>query len=185
MVYADWAPLATPMGQRIALSDVASINVEDGPSGIKSENARINGWTFVDIEGIDVGGYVDSAQKIVRGTLGLPTGYSIAWAGQYEYMQKAKETMLYVIPLTLFIIIVLLYLNFRNFTQVSTLVGSLPVALVDSDWLMYVLDFNLSIYCCGSGIDCLSRCGGRSRRYYVDVLRSSLVCVVKAWFTRR
>lgn len=138
-------PIVTAIGQRIALSDVASIKVEDGPPGIKSENARINGWAFIDIEDIDVGTYVEDAQKIVQRQLELPAGYSITWAGQYEYMQRAKQKMFYVIPLTLLIIIVLLYINFRNATQVAILVGSLPLALVGSVWLMYVLEFNFSI----------------------------------------
>ncbi|MCF6208783.1 MAG: efflux RND transporter permease subunit, partial [Ghiorsea sp.] len=84
-------PIITPMGQRIPLGDVANVYVEDGPPGIKSENARLNGWSFVDIEGIDVGTYVVEAQKIVQDQLELPPGYSISWSGQYEYMVRAKE----------------------------------------------------------------------------------------------
>ena len=138
-------PIVTPAGQRIALSDVASIFIEDGPSGIKSENARINGWTFVDIEGVDVGRYVERARAHIAEHLQLPPGYSISWSGQYEYMERAKAKLAYVVPLTLLIIVVLLYMNFRSFAPVAILMGTLPLALAGSAWLMYVLDYNFSI----------------------------------------
>jgi len=138
-------PIVTPNGQRISLGDVAHIFIEDGPPGIKSENARLNGWAFIDIEGVDVGTYVDSAQKVVDNELKLPTGYSIAWAGQYEYMQRAKAKLTYVVPLTLAIIIVLLYLNFRNVIEVAMILGTLPLAMVGSIWLMYLQGFNFSV----------------------------------------
>ncbi|TXS94097.1 efflux RND transporter permease subunit [Parahaliea maris] len=138
-------PIVTPAGQRIALADVAEVRVEDGPPGIKSENARINGWTFVDIDGVDIGSYVTAAREVVAQELELPPGYSVTWAGQYEYMERAKARLMYVIPLTLAIIVVLLYMNFSNFTQVAILMGTLPLALVGSVWLMYLLGFNFSI----------------------------------------
>jgi Cu(I)/Ag(I) efflux system membrane protein CusA/SilA len=138
-------PIVTPNGQRISLGDVAHIFIEDGPPGIKSENARLNGWAFIDIEGVDVGTYVESAQQVVDNELKLPTGYSIAWAGQYEYMQRAKAKLTYVVPLTLAIIIVLLYLNFRNVIEVAMILGTLPLAMVGSIWLMYLQGFNFSV----------------------------------------
>jgi len=138
-------PIVTARGERIALGDVASVVIADGPPGIKSENARINGWTFVDIDGIDVGTYVQNAQKVVADQLVLPAGYSIGWSGQYEYMQRAKEKLSYVIPLTLAIIAILLFMNFRNFTEVALLMGTLPFAIIGSVWLMYWQDFNFSI----------------------------------------
>ena len=138
-------PVITPAGQRIALGDVASIYLEDGPPGIKSENARLNGWTYVDIEGVDVGSYVENARALVADRLELPPGYSLVWSGQYEYMERAKARLAYVVPLTLAIIVVLLYLNFRNFSQVMILMGALPLALVGSLWLMYALDYSFSI----------------------------------------
>ncbi|MEL7799313.1 efflux RND transporter permease subunit [Idiomarina loihiensis] len=138
-------PLVTPDGQRISLADVADVYVELGPPAIKSENARLNGWTFVDIEGVDVGTYVDKAMKVVEEELELPAGYSVTWSGQYEYMERAKEKLTYVIPLTLAIIIVLLYMNFRNATEIAIILGTLPLALVGSIWLMYLLDYNFSV----------------------------------------
>ncbi|WP_144391885.1 efflux RND transporter permease subunit [Pleionea sediminis] len=138
-------PVVTPSGQRIALGDIANIYIEDGPPGIKSENARINGWTLVDIEGVDVGHYVNEAKQHVVEQIDLPVGYSITWSGQYEYMLRAKEKLTYVIPLTLAIIIVLLFLNFRNFTEVLIIMGTLPLSLVGSVWLMYGLSFNFSV----------------------------------------
>ncbi|MBN0987081.1 efflux RND transporter permease subunit [Amphritea pacifica] len=138
-------PIVTPMGQRIPLGDVANIYVEDGPPGIKSENARLNGWTFIDIEGMDIGSYVENAQQVVADQLQLPAGYSVGWAGQYEYMQRAKEKLTYVVPLTLSIIVILLFLNFRNFVEVSIIMGTLPLAMVGSVWLMYLQGFNFSV----------------------------------------
>ncbi|WP_370978973.1 efflux RND transporter permease subunit [Agaribacterium sp. ZY112] len=138
-------PIVTPRGGRIALGDVATIDIVDGPPGIKSENARINGWTFIDIDGVDVGSYVELAKSIVDSELDLPAGYSISWSGQYEYMERAKAKLTYVIPLTLAIIVVLLYLNFRSFTEVAIIMGTLPLAVIGSFWLMYLLGFNFSI----------------------------------------
>jgi len=139
-------PIVSPNGQRIPLGDVANIFIEDGPPGIKSENARLNGWSFIDINSdTDVGRYVEHAQKILRAQLVLPAGYSIAWAGQYEYMQRAKEKLTYVVPLTLAIIIVLLYLNFRNMTEVAMIMLTLPLAMVGSIWLMYLEGYNFSV----------------------------------------
>ncbi|MFT5755787.1 MAG: Cu(I)/Ag(I) efflux system membrane protein CusA/SilA [Alteromonadaceae bacterium] len=138
-------PIVTPNGQRISLGDVANIFIEDGPPGIKSENARLNGWAFVDIEGVDVGSYVTDAQKVVAAKIKLPAGYSIVWAGQYEYMERAKEKLTYVVPLTLFIIIILLYLNFRNVVDVAIIMGTLPLAMVGSVWLIYIQGYNFSV----------------------------------------
>ena len=138
-------PIVTPQGLRIALADVATIKIEDGPPGIKSENARINGWVYIDIENIDVGSYVLQAQELLNEALDLPTGYSINWSGQYEYMQRAQQKLTYVLPLTLAIIVVLLYLNFRHFTEVAIILGTLPLALIGGIWLIYLQHFNLSV----------------------------------------
>lgn len=138
-------PVVTPNGQRIALGDVAEIKVEVGPPGIKSENARINGWTYIDIEGVDVGTYVQSAKEHLAKNLILPAGYSITWAGQYEYMERAKAKLTYVVPLTLAIIVILLYLNFRAFSEVAMIIVTLPMAMIGGLWLMYLEGFNFSV----------------------------------------
>ncbi|MDN4504087.1 efflux RND transporter permease subunit [Alteromonadaceae bacterium BrNp21-10] len=138
-------PVITPNGQRIALGDVADIRVENGAPGIKSENARINGWAFIDIEGVDVGTYVENAKEYLDKNLDIPAGYSISWAGQYEYMERAKEKLTYVLPLTLAIILILLYLNFRSFSEVAIIVVTLPMAMIGGLWLMYLEGFNFSV----------------------------------------
>ena len=138
-------PIVTPRGEHIALGDVAHITIDDGPPMIKSENARINGWTYIDIKDVDVGSYVENAQQVVNERLTLPTGYSINWSGQYEYMQRAKAKLTYVVPLTLMIIIILLFMNFRNLTDVAIIMGTLPLALVGGVWILYWLDYNFSI----------------------------------------
>lgn len=138
-------PLTTKNNQRIALADVANIRVEDGPPAIKSENARLNGWTLVDIEGRDLGSYVEDAQKVVAEQVDLPAGYSIAWSGQYEYLVRAKERLSVVIPFTLGIIVLLLYLNFRNIIEVMIIMGTLPFALVGGVWLMFIMGFDMSV----------------------------------------
>lgn len=138
-------PLVTKSNKRIALADVADIRVEDGPPAIKSENARLNGWTLVDIENRDLGSYVEEAQKVVAESVDLPAGYSIAWSGQYEYMVRAKERLSVVVPLTLAIIMLLLYLNFRNLIEVLIIMGTLPFALIGGIWLMYLLNYDMSV----------------------------------------
>jgi len=138
-------PIVTPEGARIALADVADVNVIDGPPAIKSENARLNGWTYVDISGRDLGSYVAEAQKVVEDLVKLPAGYSLAWSGQYEYMVRAKERLSIVGPVTLAIIVLLLYLNFRRFAEVAIIIGTLPMALIGGLWLLYLLDYDLSV----------------------------------------
>jgi Cu(I)/Ag(I) efflux system membrane protein CusA/SilA len=138
-------PIISATGQRVPLGDVANIYIEEGPPGIKSENARLNGWTFIDIEGMDIGSYVTNAQKVVADKLKLPPGYSVNWSGQFEYMQRAKAKLMYVIPLTLLIILVLLFINFRNLAEVAIIMGTLPLAMVGSIWLMYLQGYNFSV----------------------------------------
>jgi len=138
-------PVVTPMGQQIPLSAVADIRVEDGPPMIKSENARLNGWIFVDIEGVDLGTYVAAAKQAVSDHVELPAGYSLNWSGQYEYMERAKERLSVVIPITLVTIILLLFLNFRNMAEVLIIMGTLPTALIGGIWLLYLLDYHLSV----------------------------------------
>jgi Cu(I)/Ag(I) efflux system membrane protein CusA/SilA len=130
-------PLTTRNNQRIALSDVADIRVEDGPPAIKSE--------LVDISGRDLGSYVAEAQRVVAAKLELPTGYSIAWSGQYEYLVRAKQRLSIVVPLTLGIIMLLLYINFRNVVEVLIIMGTLPFALIGGIWLVYLLGYEMSV----------------------------------------
>ena len=138
-------PIVTPNGSHIALGDVASVTVEDGPAGIKSENARTNGWTYIDIDGIDVGSYVAAAQKRVQEKLVVPAGYSVIWSGQYQYMQRAQAKLMYVVPLTLALIVLLLFIHFRRVDEVLMIMATLPFALVGSLWLMFWQGFNFSI----------------------------------------
>jgi Cu(I)/Ag(I) efflux system membrane protein CusA/SilA len=138
-------PIVTPQGARIALADVADVKVVSGPPVIKSENARLNGWSYVDIVDRDLGSYVAEAQQLVAETVDLPPGYSLAWSGQYEYMVRAKERLSVVGPLTLAIIVLLLYLNFRRFAEVAIIMGTLPMALIGGVWLLYLLEYDLSV----------------------------------------
>lgn len=138
-------PIVTPQGARIALADVAEVNIVDGPPAIKSENARLNGWTYVDIAGRDLGSYVAEAQRVVGEQIDLPAGYSLAWSGQYEYMVRAKERLTLVGPVTLAIIALLLFLNFRRFAEVAIILGTLPMAIVGGVWLLFLLDYQLSV----------------------------------------
>ncbi len=138
-------PVVTPAGARIALGDVANIKIEDGPPMIKSENARLNGWVFVDTQGRDLGSYVKEAREVVNREIDLPTGYSINWSGQYEYLVRATERLTVVVPITLVIIVLLLYLNFRSVAEVLIIMGTMPFALGGGAWLLYLLGYNLSV----------------------------------------
>ncbi|EXJ16163.1 efflux RND transporter permease subunit [Imhoffiella purpurea] len=138
-------PVVTPTGAQVPLSQIAAVEIVDGPPMLKSENARLNGWTFVDIRGVDIGTYVAAAQARVRDRVELPPGYSITWSGQYEYMLRVKERLTQVVPFTLLIIFVLLYLVFRRLGQVWLVMLSLPFALVGGFWLIAVLGYHLSV----------------------------------------
>jgi Cu(I)/Ag(I) efflux system membrane protein CusA/SilA len=138
-------PIVTPSGAHIPLAEVAEIRIDDGPGVIKTENARLNGWIYIDIEGRDLGSYVVDAQQLVAEKVDLPPGYSISWSGQYEFMVRAVERLTTVVPVTLVIIILLLYLNFRNLIEVTIIMGTLPLALVGGFWLLYLLGYNISV----------------------------------------
>ena len=135
----------TPSGTQIPLEQLATIGIRKGPPGIKSENARLNAWIYVDIVDIDVGTYVQRAQQRVLEQVKMPPGYSLTWSGQFEYMQRAQQRLQVVVPVTLAIIFMLLYLNFRNITESLMVMLSLPFALVGGIWLMYLLDHNMSV----------------------------------------
>jgi len=129
----------------IPLGEVADITIVDGPGLIKSENARRTGWVYVDIDDRDLGSYVKEAQQQVKDKMDLPPGYALGWSGQYEYMLRAKERLTYIIPLTLVIIMLLLFLNFRNFAESFMVMGSVPLALVGAFWFVDVLGYNFSV----------------------------------------
>ncbi len=135
----------TPTGAEIPLSAVADISVESGPGVIRTENARLNGWIYVDVAGDDLGGYVERARRAVVEQVELPTGYSIAWSGQYEFMERAAARLQLVIPAAVAIIVLLLFLNFRNLVSVAIILGTLPLALAGSYWLLYLLGYNMSV----------------------------------------
>lgn len=138
-------PIVTANGAQLLLGDVAHIYIEDGAPVIKSENARPNGWVYIDIAGVDMGEYINKAQQAVNSQLSLPAGYAITWSGQYEYMQRAKAKLNYVVPLTLAIIIVLLFLSFKNIVEVGIILATLPFALIGSIWLLYLQGFSFSV----------------------------------------
>jgi len=138
-------PVQTPLGAQVTLGDVAEVRIVDGPGMIKSENARLNGWIYIDIQDRDLGSYVDEAREVVAEQVKLPPGYSLNWSGQYEYMERAREKLSTVIPVTLAIIVLLLYLSFRRVTEVAIILATLPLALVGGIWLMYWLNYDLSV----------------------------------------
>lgn len=138
-------PVITPTGARIPLGEVTRIRIDDGPAMIKSENARPNGWVYVEIDDRGLGAYVADAQQQVRNKVNLPPGYSISWSGQFEYLERASKRLVLVVPLTLVIIVLLLYLNFKNFGEVMLMMGTLPLALAGGVWLIYFLNYKLSI----------------------------------------
>ena len=138
-------PVITSSGAQIPLGMIAKISISNGPGLLRSENARLNGWIYVDISGRDLGSYVADAMKIVDNELKLPAGYSLGWSGQFEYMQRAKEKLSVVVPVAIAIILLLLYLNFRNVTAVLIIMGTLPLSLVGSFWLLYFMGYNLSV----------------------------------------
>jgi Cu(I)/Ag(I) efflux system membrane protein CusA/SilA len=134
-----------PSGAMIPLGQLARIDLSQGPPAIRTENALLSAYVFVDIRGRDIGGYVADARTAVRERVKFPPGYYITWSGQFEYMERAEATLQIVVPLTLLIIFVLLYLNFRRVAETLIVMLSLPFSLVGGVWLMYWLGYNLSI----------------------------------------
>ena len=138
-------PIVTAAGATTTLGAVADLVVTDGPPQLRSENARLNGWVYVDISGRDLGRYVAEAQKLVSQRVDLPPGYTITWSGQFEYLERAAKKLQLVVPFTLVIIFILLYLTFRSFASAALIMGTLPFALVGGFWLLFLLGYNLSI----------------------------------------
>ncbi len=135
----------TPTGAQIPLHQLADIQIRKGPPSIKSENARLNAWIYVDLAGVDVGTWVNRAKKTLASELSMPAGYSLVWSGQYEYMERAAERLRIVVPITLGIIFLLLYLNFRRLSDTLIVMLTLPFGLVGGVWLLWALDYDLSV----------------------------------------
>jgi Cu(I)/Ag(I) efflux system membrane protein CusA/SilA len=135
---------------QVPLGQVAKVRVVAAPMGVKSEGAVPNAWIYVDVQGSDIGGYVRAAQKALdeamqRGDLKVPTGYSIFWSGQFEYMQRARERLLIVIPLTLLIIVFIIFLNTKSWIKTAIVLLAVPFSLVGAFWMLYLFDYNLSV----------------------------------------
>ncbi len=135
----------TERGARIRLGDVAAIRIVDGPPMLKSENARLSGWVYVDLHGRDLSSAVREMQQAVAREVKLPAGYSISWSGQFEYFERAQEKLKVVVPFTLLIIFVLLYLTFRRIDEALLIMATLPFALVGGFWLIFLLGYHMSI----------------------------------------
>jgi len=135
----------TPGGAQVPLSQLADISLARGAPSIKSENARPNAWIYVDLKGSDVGGFVAKARQVIADQVEIPAGYTLSWSGQYEYMERATARLRIVIPLTLFLIFMLLYFNFRNFAGPAIVMLSVPFALVGGFWLVFAYGFNISV----------------------------------------
>jgi len=138
-------PMVVTEDTQVQLHDLAEITVVDGPPMIKSENGRLTAWVYITINDNDIGGYVKRAKKAIYENIKLPAGYTVNWAGQYQYMQRAEARLTYVVPLTLFIICILLYLSFRTLSESLMVMLAVPLALIGGVWLLWALSFNLSI----------------------------------------
>jgi copper/silver efflux system protein len=137
--------VASPTGLQVPLGQLAHLAIHQGPPGIKSENARPNAWVFVDLRGIDVGTWVERAKREVAAKVDLPPGYNLIWSGQYEYMQRAKQRLVFIIPITLFLIFLILYLNTRSLIKTAIVLLAVPFSLVGAIWLMAGLGYNWSV----------------------------------------
>lgn len=149
-------PIITEQGATVPLGDVAEVKVTDGPPMIKSENARPNVWVYVDIHDRDLGGFVKDAKAMLDKELQLPAGYSLAWSGQFEYFERASKRLSYVVPMTLGIIFIMLFLAFKRMTPAVLILASLPFALVGAVWFLYLLGHHFSI---ASGVGMIALSG--------------------------
>jgi len=137
--------IATPTGTQIPMSLVAELKLRRGPPSIKSENARLNAWIYVDIKTSDIGGYVAMAKEVVASQVNIPSGYNLVWSGQYEYMARAEERLRIVVPITLLVIFLLLFFNFQNMLEPLVVMLSIPFGLIGGFWLVYWMGFNMSV----------------------------------------
>ena len=137
--------VSIPMGGSVPLEQLGEIVIKKGPPMIKSENARPNTWVYVDLKDIDVGSYIDNAKQVIEKNLVLPAGYSLKWSGQYEYMERSSKHLAMVIPLTLLLVIILLYMNTRSMVKTGIVLLALPFSMVGAVWFLYLAGFNLSV----------------------------------------
>jgi Cu(I)/Ag(I) efflux system membrane protein CusA/SilA len=137
--------VSTPLGYSIPITQVANIQLRQGPMMIKSENSRPSAWIYIDIDDSDMAAYVKNAKMVIDREIKLPTGYTMVWSGQYEYMERANQRLKIVVPITLLTIFFLLYLNFRNVTESLIVMLSLPFAMVGGVWFIYLLGYSMSI----------------------------------------
>ena len=137
--------IATPTGSQIPLAQVADLTYRRGPPVIKSENSRPNAWVYVDISSSDIGGFVNKAKNILADQVDIPAGYTVTWSGQFEYMERAAKRLQVVVPVTLLIIFILLYLNFRNLVEPMIVMLALPFGIIGGIWMLYLNDYNLSV----------------------------------------
>ena len=137
--------ISTPTGVQIPIAQVANLVIRRGPPSIKSENSLSDTWIYVDIKTSDIGGYVEKAKQAVEAKVKIPPGYEVLWSGQYEYMQQANERMQLAAPLVLVLIFLLLYFNFKTLVEPMVVMASVPFALAGGVWLIYLMDYNLSV----------------------------------------
>jgi len=138
-------PLVATDDIQVQLGDVANVQIVDGPDMIKSEDARVNGWVYITAKDDDIGGYVGAAEAALRAQLKLPAGYSWAWAGHYQFMQRAQQRMAVIIPITLISLFVLLYLGLRSVSEAMMVMVAVPLSLVGGFWLLYLLGYQMSV----------------------------------------
>jgi len=137
--------ISTPSGAQIPLYQIAEISLMTGPSMIRDENGRLAGYVYVDVVGRDLGGYVNEAKRILKEKIELPPGYTLLFSGQYEYMERVKKRMSVVVPLTIFIIFMLLYMNTRSYMKTFIVMLAVPFSLVGVIWILFILNYNISI----------------------------------------
>ena len=138
-------PVLTPRGAQIRLGDVAEIRINDGPPMLRSENARLSGWVYVDIRGRDMNSVVRDMQQVVAKEVKLQPGYSISWSGQFEYLERASAKLKFVVPATLLVIFILLYMTFKRFDEAILIMATLPFALAGGIWLLWILGHHISV----------------------------------------
>jgi Cu(I)/Ag(I) efflux system membrane protein CusA/SilA len=132
-------------GAQVPLGQLAELRLTSGPAMIRDEDAQLSGYVYVDMAGRDIGGYVEEARRKVAEQIRLPVGYTLTWSGQYEYMQRAQERLIYVVPFTLLIIFLLLYMNFKSVGRCVIVLLAVPFSMIGAVWLLYLLGYNMSV----------------------------------------